>query len=101
FEGFFRITGNRPETPEFFAGVGVVGGYGAPHAVIGAVVAHEHQAFGYVRRVGNAGLRRLADKSVPDLLAGGGVDSDEATVAGAHEDLAVPDGDTCVRARRV
>src|SRR5207244_500638 len=42
FERLLGIARNRPEAPELFASVGVVGRDGTAHSVIGAVVAHEH-----------------------------------------------------------
>ena len=52
-------------------------------------------------RVGNAGLRRLANQRLPDLLASGRIDGDQAAVARPDEDFALPHRHARVRARRV
>ena len=99
FKRFGRIAGNGPEAPGFLSGFGVVSDEGSPHAVVGAVVSHEHFAFGHVRGSGDAGLSCITDRGFPHLASKSGIDRYEPTVAGANVHFAGPHGDTRIGAR--
>ncbi|KAI3488620.1 hypothetical protein L1887_47391 [Cichorium endivia] len=95
--GLGRVARHRVEAPGHLAGLGIVGGEEAAHAVLGAAVADDHLALHHPRRAGDAvGLARGGGLLAPDLAAGLGVQGDQATVQGADVDLAVPQGDAAV-----
>src|SRR5262249_13024826 len=56
---------------------------------------------GDVRSAGDSRLCGIADGGFPDFFSGSSVDCDEAAIASANKDFAVPDGNASVRARRI
>src|SRR2546423_1804898 len=78
------VARHSPEAPGFFARLCVVGDEGPAHAIVRAVVSHEHFAFGHVRRSGDPGLSCIADGGFPHLGSGSGINRDEPAIAGAY-----------------
>src|SRR5690606_26904755 len=96
-EGPVRARGHRIPAPRELTGLRVVRGDVTPHAVLGAALPDQHQAFDDARRardrvllVGWCGLH------VPDRLARCGVHGDEPCIDGADVHLAVPRRDAAI-----
>src|SRR4029077_12675605 len=96
-----RISWNRPETPDFLAGLRVIGGESAAHGVIRTVVAHENLSLGNPWRARDAGLQGLADGGFPDFFRGGGINGNQTAVSGANINFSIPYGYASVGARGV
>ena len=101
FERLRRIAGNRPETPDFLASFGIVGCQCTADRVVRAVVAHQNFRLGHARRSGDSGLRGLANRGFPNFVGGRRVNGNQAAIARADVDFAVPNGHASVRSRRV
>ena len=91
-EGFGRIAGYAEPAPFLLAGLGVIGRDIAAHAIFGTAVADDDLALEHARRAGDGQrpLLPLEGILVPDLLAGGGVQGDQAAIPCTHIDLALP-----------
>ena len=91
-EGFGRIAGHAEPAPFLLAGLGVIGRDVAAHAIFGAAVADDDLALEHARsaRDGERALLPLEGILVPDLLAGGGIQRDQAAIPCTHIDLALP-----------
>ena len=91
-EAEFRVAGDHEEAPRQLAGVGVVGGQVAAQPPLRTALADEHLARHgpHGTRDGVGAVRRVvASIHVPDLLARGLVDGDEAGVEGREIDAAL------------
>ncbi len=98
FEGLARVARHHEPAPFLLARLRVVGGDEAAHAVFGAAVADDDLALEHARRAGDGVAALLAFERVflPDLLAGGGVQRNQAAVEGGHVDLALVNGHAAV-----
>jgi hypothetical protein len=96
--GFARIARDHEPAPSLTAGLGVVGGDVAAHAILGAAVADDHLAVGHARRAGDRVGMLVVDDGVffPNLPAARRVEGDQPPVIGADEDLALVQGDAPV-----
>ena len=96
--GLLGIARHHEPAPRLVAGLGVVGGDVAAHAVLGAAVADDHPAVGDARRAGDrVGMLVVGDGVFfPHLLAARRVEGDQPPVIGADEDLALVQGDAPV-----
>lgn len=88
-ESIGRIAGNDIETPDLFAGFGIVGSYIPTHRTkFGSAIADEYLA---VEGLGVAGdIQRLVViecTGLPDFLAVFSVDCNQAAVPGGNEQL--------------
>ena len=92
------IAGHRVEAPGELAGLGVVGGDVAAHAVLAAAVADQHLALHDARRAGDAVGLGAVDRvcTSQTLRAGLRVERDEPAVERADVDRALPDRDAAV-----
>ncbi len=95
FEAVGGVAGHHVKAPRLLAGGGVVGGDIAPHrAEVAAAKADHHLAIKHPGRAGDiAGVLFVDGLHTPQLVAGFGVEGDQATVVGAGVDLALPEGD--------
>jgi hypothetical protein len=97
FEAFGRVAGDGVETPDEFAGCGVVGRDVSAHAVFGAAVTDDDLVLDDARRTGDRiAVARIRRPSFPREFAGGGVECDQAPVERAGVDAALPHGGAAV-----
>src|SRR4029450_11067422 len=81
------IAGPDKPSPGLRAGLGIVCGDVAPHAILGASISDHHLAVEYPRRAGD-GVRMAAVGNgvlFPDLVASDGVECDQPAIISADE----------------
>ena len=90
-ERLARVAGHGEPAPFLVAGVRIVGGDVAAHAVLGATVADDDLALEHPRRAGDGVGARAVDDRVflPHRPARGRIERDQPSVVGADEHLAL------------
>ncbi len=87
------LAGDHVELPLLLAGLGVVAGHEAAGAELRAAVADDHNPLDHARGARDRKTGGLGEGlGRPDLLAGLGVERDQAAVERADIDLVLPDG---------
>ena len=100
FEALGRISGHRPESPSLLARFGVESNHRSADANVGAVIADEHLALGDMRRASNPSLASVAYWRLPSFFPRRSIYCDQAAIACANVDLACPNRQPAIRARR-
>ena len=94
---FGRIAGHGVPAPRLRAGLGVVGGDVAAHAVFGAAIPDDDLALHDARHAGDRVRKRgVGGLLLPDHLSGLAIKRDQAAVQHADIDLAVPSSDAAI-----
>ena len=99
FEAIGGIAGHRVEAPNLFASGRIVGrDIAAQGPPLGATIADQDLVVERARcTVDEVGLLDIDGQRAPNLLAGLGIDADQAAIGGCHIHLALPIGDAAVR----
>src|SRR4029450_4056470 len=85
------IAGHDKPSPGLRAGLGIVCGDVAPHAILGAAISDHHLAVEYPRRAGDVVRMAVVGDGVlfPDFVASDGVERDQPAIISADENLAL------------